>query len=61
MLTLSRKDQEEILIPEAGIRIKVCRIRGSRVLIGVEAPRNMRVIRGELPIDPTINEGEKKQ
>ena len=47
MLVLSRKVSESIKIGD-GITIVVNRIAGNRVTLGVEAPRNMRIIRGEL-------------
>src|SRR5262245_2025940 len=48
MLVLSRKNQEQIRIGE-GITITVLSIKGSVVRLGIEAPREVRVIRAELP------------
>jgi carbon storage regulator CsrA len=48
MLVLTRKMQEQIRLGEE-ITITVLRIRGNTVKIGIEAPRGVRVIRGELP------------
>lgn len=47
MLVLTRKVNEEILIGE-DIKITLVRIRGSQVRVGIEAPREMRIIRGEI-------------
>ena len=47
MLVLSRKNGERIRIGK-DIVIVVNRIRGGKVSIGVEAPRETRVVRGEL-------------
>ena len=47
MLILSRKVQEEIMIGD-DIRVRVTRIQGSRVHIGVSAPASYLVLRGEL-------------
>lgn len=47
MLVLSRKKEEEIVIGK-NIVIKVVQIRGGRVKLGIEAPKNVRVVRGEL-------------
>ena len=47
MLVLSRKVGERIQIGE-GIVIEVRRVAGNRVTIAVEAPRDMRILRGEL-------------
>ena len=47
MLVLTRKANEEILIGD-NIRITLVRIKGNSVRIGIEAPREVRVVRGEL-------------
>jgi carbon storage regulator len=47
MLILSRKIEEEIRLGE-NITIKVLAIHNGQVKIGIEAPRDVRVIRGEL-------------
>jgi len=50
MLVLSRHEGEEIIIGDQ-ITIQVVRIRGDVVRIGVTAPREIKVLRGEL--EPT--------
>jgi carbon storage regulator len=50
MLVLSRKAKERIRIGK-DIVIVVNRIRGSAVSIGIEAPSEVRVLRGELVED----------
>ena len=47
MLVLTRKANEEILIGD-NIRITLVRIKGNSVRVGIEAPRDVRVVRGEL-------------
>jgi carbon storage regulator CsrA len=47
MLVLTRKMNEQILIGE-NIKITLVRVRGNSVRIGIEAPREVRVVRGEL-------------
>ena len=47
MLVLSRKAGEKISIGD-GITIVVNRIAGNRVALGIQAPDNVRVVRGEL-------------
>jgi carbon storage regulator CsrA len=48
MLVLTRKLQEQIRIGE-NVTITVLRVKGQAVRIGIEAPREVRVVRGELP------------
>ena len=47
MLVLSRKKNQSILI-EGGIEIEVLQLKGGSVKIGIQAPDNVRIIRGEL-------------
>ncbi len=58
MLVLARQPGQELLIGE-GVKITVVRLEGSRVTLGIEAPRDMRILRGELadvPEEPLIVE-----
>lgn len=47
MLVLSRKEGEQLLIGD-NIVLTVSRISGNRVAIGIDAPREVRIVRGEL-------------
>lgn len=47
MLVLSRKVDEQLLIGD-DIVITINRISGNRVVIGIEAPQDVRILRGEL-------------
>ena len=47
MLVLSRKEGEQLLIGD-NIVLTINRISGNRVAIGIEAPREVRIVRGEL-------------
>ena len=47
MLVLSRKEGEKLVI-DGNIVITINRIAGHRVSIGIEAPPDIRVTRGEL-------------
>lgn len=47
MLVLSRKVGDSIQIG-GNIKIRVSRISGSRVTLGIEAPESVRIVRGEL-------------
>ena len=48
MLVLTRKMHEQIMIGQ-DITVTIVRVRGNTVRIGIEAPRQVRVVRGELP------------
>lgn len=45
MLVLSRRNQQQILIPELDIRITILGIGAGRVQLGIEAPRNIDITR----------------
>lgn len=49
MLVLSRKEGERISIGD-NITLIVSKVSGNRVTIGIEAPRDVKVVRGELQI-----------
>jgi carbon storage regulator CsrA len=48
MLVLTRKPQEKIQIGDQ-ITISILRIKGRSVSVGIDAPTDVRVVRGELP------------
>jgi carbon storage regulator CsrA len=48
MLVLSRKLNDEIVIND-NITVRVLRVKGNTVRLGVEAPAEVSVMRGELP------------
>lgn len=47
MLVLSRKKNESIVIGD-NIKIEVLKVSGNTVRIGIQAPRDVKVLRGEL-------------
>ena len=47
MLVLSRKKNQTILI-DGQIEIEVLQIKGNNIRLGIKAPRDVRVLRGEL-------------
>jgi carbon storage regulator len=53
MLVLSRKIGERLVIGD-NITVVVSRVAGNRVTLGIEAPTDVRIIRGELK--PTAGE-----
>ncbi|MFO0896838.1 MAG: carbon storage regulator [Pirellulales bacterium] len=50
MLVLTRKTQQQIKVGD-DIVITILKVRGKQVQVGIEAPRNVRVLRGEVPAD----------
>ena len=48
MLVLSRKIQERVCIGD-NITLTILQVKGKTVRVGIEAPRSVRVVRGELP------------
>jgi len=51
MLVLSRKQKEVIVIGEGSNRVEVVVhwIKGNTVRLGIKAPRQVKILRGELP------------
>ena len=49
MLVLSRRPNEKIVFPNLGITVQILRVSGKAVCVGVEAPRDVRILRDELP------------
>ena len=47
MLVLSRKANESILI-DGRIKVRVLKIKGNQVSIGIDAPKEVAIIRSEL-------------
>ncbi|QEF97563.1 hypothetical protein Mal15_16040 [Stieleria maiorica] len=57
MLVLSRKADQQIKIGD-DITLTIVRVEGNRVRIGVSAPRDVRILRGELTAEPADQEVE---
>ena len=47
MLVLSRKAGEQVVI-DSNITFQIIRIQGNRVTIGISAPAEVKILRGEL-------------
>lgn len=56
MLVLGRHEGESIIVNN-NIEIMICKIRGNKVRVGVQAPRNIPVFRKEL-LDKEIENGQ---
>lgn len=50
MLVLTRKKNEKLILTDGNVYIEVMvvRVRGDQVQLGVTAPREVRVVRGEI-------------
>lgn len=48
MLVLSRGQNDRIVFPALGISVEILRLDGKRVRIGIDAPKDVSVLRGEL-------------
>jgi carbon storage regulator len=65
MLVVSRKNRQSIVI-DGHIVVKVLQIKGNSVRLGIEAPREMNVRRGELDereiieIEATFTEADSR-
>lgn len=50
MLLLSRREKETVHFPNLGISVEVVCIKGKAVRLGIDAPKKVRVVRGELEV-----------
>ena len=55
MLVLSRKECEEIII-DGNIRLRIIRVQGNRVRIGIDAPDGVPVLRAEIAGPPECDQ-----
>ena len=51
MLVLSRKAGQEIVI-NGNVTVRVIRIKGNVIQLGISAPKDVKIIRSELVSDP---------
>jgi carbon storage regulator CsrA len=61
MLVMSRRRDEEIVFPHVGVTVKVLRVDGSRVRLGVQAPDDIDVYRREVLDSGRLKERGDKQ
>lgn len=65
MLMLSRKRGERILFPALGISVNVVRVDGNTVRLGIEAPKDIQILREEvqqrMERDRLQNTGDKHE
>lgn len=48
MLVVSRKQNQSIVFPSLGISVEILRVSGKTVSVGVQAPDDVRILRGEI-------------
>lgn len=53
MLVLTRKTDEEFRFPQLGIRVQILASHNNRVRVGIDAPRELAITRGDNPSDST--------
>lgn len=59
MLVLSRKQNQEVMIGDQ-IKITILKTRGNTVRLGIEAPRDIKVVRGELEAEPELHDDQEE-
>jgi carbon storage regulator CsrA len=52
MLVLSRRLNEKLVFPSINVTVQVLSVRGNVVSLGIEAPRDVQVLREELLARP---------
>ena len=48
MLVLTRRTNEQILLPDLGVEISIIKTKGNQVRLGITAPKRTKILRGEL-------------
>jgi carbon storage regulator len=48
MLVLTRRPNEEVVLPDCGVTLKVIEIDGNRVKLAISAPDSVKIVRGEI-------------
>ena len=48
MLVLSRRKGEQVIVPGYGVAITVLDVKGKTIRLGISAPRDVDILRGEL-------------
>ena len=56
MLILGRRSNQSIVFPNCGITVRILDVNGRVAKIGIEAPRNVEIMRGELALAQTNSE-----
>jgi carbon storage regulator len=59
MLVLSRKADQQIVLPGLGVTIRMLEVRGQAVRLGVSAPKSIAVHRSELLTGAVAVDGQR--
>ena len=61
MLVLSRRINEKIVLPGLGVTIEVLKVQSGKVKLGISAPTEVSLLRGELlaPVDPAFDKAKE--
>lgn len=51
MLIVSRKENQTVVFPSLGISVEIIKVAGQTVRVGIDAPNEIRILRGELVKD----------
>jgi carbon storage regulator CsrA len=54
MLVISRKPKETVCFPALGITLQIVRVQNQLVRVGIEAPADVKILRGELADRPPV-------
>ncbi len=61
MLVLSRKEDDKILFPNLGISVQILRVEGNKVRVGVDAPKDVKILRHELADSQAVKGGSRQK
>ena len=61
MLVLARQEGDGITFPDLNLEVEILKIQGSRVQVGIHAPREITVLRSELVSDDVVRSGSSRE
>jgi carbon storage regulator len=59
MLVLTRRADEAVCLPSLGVRIRVLKLSGGTVRLGIEAPPDVKIVREELAFEVVEDRAER--
>lgn len=54
MLVITRRSSDKLVFPQVGITVHFIRVQGSSAKVGIDAPRDIVIVRDELSDDPAV-------